>query len=337
MTDSQAKRPTIHDVAREAGVAVGTVSRYLNGRPTRDSSARKIEETIAHLGFVRNLAAATMRNESSPLVGFLVSSYDEFQIQLLSQLTARMQAADRLVLPLTHDGSVETMKKALVFFAEHRVGAIVASGDFPAMAQMRSVIGPSTHVIIFNNDLPGLDADRIYIDDEPAMRQAITHLIEIGHRRIGYLAGRTGHSSAAGRFSGYRLALQDAGIAFDEMLVAGHDWTERAGYLGTQELLSLAAAPTAIAGSSYLNTIGAFECARERGVSIPNDLSLISFGDAEALRLMGPGIDTIVIPIDRMVDMIESCYGQPPDKRGGHKIKIDCHFIRRGSTAKPAG
>lgn len=334
MTSPTAKRPTIHDVARTAEVAVGTVSRYLNGRPTRAASARRIEEAVAQLGFVRNLAAATMRNETSPLIGFLVSSYDEFQMALLAKLTTRLQATGRLVLPLTHDGSEETMRKALQFFAEHRVGAIVASGDFPAMKQMRSIIGPDVHVVLFNNDLTGLVADRVHLGDAAAMRKGVTHLIELGHRRIGFICGRSGHSSAAGRLAGYLEALAGAGIPRDETLIVGRDWTEQAGYLGAQELFSLDRPPTAVACSSHLCAMGVIDFTRERGLGIPHDVSLVSFGDTRAMRLIGRGIDTIAMPVDRMAEIIETFCIQPPGSRAGRQMTVDCDFIRRGSSAE---
>lgn len=335
MTGPALKRPTIHDVARTAEVAIGTVSRYLNGRPTREASARRIEEAIAHLGFVRNLAAATMRNETSPLIGFLVSSYDEFQMELLARLTTRLQATGRLVLPLTHDGSEETMRKALLFFAEHRVGAIVASGDFPAMTQMRRVIGPEAHVVLFNNDLPGLVADRVQIDDAGAMRTAVSHLIGLGHRRIGFIRGRPGHSSAAGRLAGYHEALSDAGIPLDDALIAGWDWLEQAGYIGAQELFSLDRPPTAVACSSHLNAMGVISYARECGMAIPDDLSLISFGDTRPMRLIEGGIDSIALPVERMAEIIETFCLQPPKNRAGRQMMVDCDFIRRQSSARP--
>lgn len=326
------RKPTIHDVARTAEVAVGTVSRYLNGRPIRGSSQERIEEAISRLGFVKNLAAATIRRETSHLIGFLVSSYDELQIGILAALTAHMQARGRIVIPLTHDGSPDSMMEALRFFAEHRIEALVASGDFAAMQDSPLLRDLDTHIILFNNDLPNLPCDRVLFGDAKGMEKAIGHLVGLGHKRIGFIAGRKGHSSAEGRLEGYLRALS-AGPGVDHTLIVGHEWSRKTGYFAGLELLDRDDPPTAIVCASYLSTLGLLDFVQERGLIVPRDLSIISFGDCDTFRLIGPGIDALSFPVDQIVSRIDHLYAKQGAAREATRMVVDVDLILRGSSA----
>lgn len=328
----QSDRPaTIHDVAATAGVAVGTVSRYLNGKPIRESNRAKVEEAIHSLSFVRNVAAATIRNDGSRLVGFLVSSYDQMQIEVLNKLTGRMQAQGRLVIPITHDGSEELLQRALRFFAEHRIDVLVASGDFPELERLQYLSALKSRIVLFNNDIAGLQADRIMFNDVEGMHLAVSRLIGLGHKRIGFIAGLPSHTSATNRLEGYRVALEQAGLRFDDKLVVGYSWDRRDGYLGAGALFDLDAPPTAVVSANYLTAMGALEFFNERKISVPADVSLISYGDADALPLVSGGIDAVLFPTDRLVDAIERiCRSQ--SRRTHQSISLDCQLLTRGST-----
>jgi len=328
------RKPTIHDVARMAEVAVGTVSRFINGRPIRTSSQARIETAIEELGFVKNVAAATIRRDASRMIGFLVSSYDEMQIAILAGLTARMQSRGRIVLPLIHDGSPDTMAQALRFFEEHRVEALIASGDFPAMQNSSLLTGLDTHIILFNNDVPALNCDRVLFNDTGGMEKVVDYLRGLGHRRIGLISGRPGHSSAEGRLEGYLRAMR-RGTDLDETLVVGHEWSRQTGYFAGMELLDRTDAPTAIVCASYLSALGLLDLVRERGISVPRDLSIVSFGDCETFSLIGPGIDALSMPLRRVVEHIDHLYSSREKSRESTLAKVDLELVLRGSSAPP--
>lgn len=337
LSSQPSDRPaTIHDVAAAAKVAVGTVSRFLNGKPIRESNRTKVEEAVRKLSFVRNVAAATIRNEGSRMVGFLVSSYDQMQIEVLNKLTGRMQAQGRLVIPITHDGSEELLQRALLFFAEHRIDVLVASGDFPELEKLQYLSALNSRIVLFNNDIAGLQADRIMFNDLDGMQLAVSRLIALGHRRIGFIAGLPSHTSAANRLAGYRSALAEAGLALDDDLVVGHSWNRRDGYMGAGALFDLSSPPTAVVSANYLTALGALEFFAERRISVPADVSLVSYGDADALPLISGGIDAVIFPTDRLVDAIERiCRSQ--NRQSLQTISLDCQLITRGSTRPISG
>lgn len=322
---------TIHDVAAEAQVAVGTVSRYLNGKPIRESNRVKVEEAVHKLSFVRNVAAATIRSDASRLVGFLVSSYDQFQTEVLTRLTSRLQAQGRLLIPIPHDGSAALVQNALRFFAEHRIDVLIASGDFPELKQLQSLAALNTRIVLFNNDVAGLAADRIMFNDARGMGAAVNRLISLGHRRIGLVAGFPGHTGAAKRLGGYRSALAQAGLEYDPELVVGHSWLERDGYFGTAQLLALASPPTALVTANYLSAMGALRLFNERNIRVPDDMSVIVYGDADFLPLISGGIDAVLLPTERLVDAMEYIC-RSNSSRAEQSIILECDLLVRGSS-----
>lgn len=330
----RAYRPaTIHDVAAEAQVAVGTVSRYLNGKPIREGNRLKVDAAVRKLSFVRNVAAATIRSDASRLVGFLVSSYDQFQTEVLTMLTSRLQAQGRLLLPIPHDGSAALVQRALRFFAEHRIDVLIASGDFPELKQLQTIAALNTRIVLFNNDVPGLVADRIMFNDARGMGAATHRLISLGHRRIGLVAGFPGHTGAVNRLEGYRAALAEAGIGYDPDLVVGHSWMERDGYFGTAQLLALATPPTALVTANYLSAMGALRLLNERSIRVPEDMSVIVYGDADFLPLISGGIDAVILPTERLVDAMDYIC-RSGGKLAQQTILLECDLLVRGSTRR---
>ncbi len=321
-----------------ANVAVGTVSRYLNGQEIRQGNRARIEKAIESTSFRRSAAAATIRKEYSNFVGFLVPRYDEFHARLLEHVVHGLQPLGRVVIPFSHTDHELTLSKALDFFSEHRVDAMIMSGDVDYHDQTRQIADSAIPVVIYNNDIRGLYVDRVLVDNVAAAYTAIELLINFGHRRIAFLAGRKGDSSAAERETGYRKALADAGIEFDENCLVHGDWTFHGGYFGAQALVDQENVPTAMLSANYLMTYGALDWLKRAQVKIPAELSVVSFDDCDLFRLLDNGITAVSQPVSEIarsiVELVRSRLSDPdaPDTRS---ITLNCDLIQRGSTSKP--
>ena len=119
---------TVVDVARSAGVAIGTVSRYLNGHTVRRANRDQIEQAIAALGYRRNAVASAMKTNVTHMVGFMVPTLSEFHAGLLEQLSRRMRRTGRAVVSYCHEDDPRAITEGLEFFASHRVDALVMDG-----------------------------------------------------------------------------------------------------------------------------------------------------------------------------------------------------------------
>ncbi len=335
----RAKRATIHDVARMANVAVGTVSRYLNGQEVRSGNRARIERAIEETSFRRNASAAFIRQDRSQFVGFLVPRYDEFHARLLERVVAALRRHGRAVIPLSHGDRESTLNEAFGFFSEQRVGAMIMSGDLDYQELTRRIAASDLPVVLYNNDIRGLLVDRVLVDNASATKVAMRHLINLGHEAIAFLAGRDGDSSAEEREAGYRAALDEAGIDFQDRYLVRGDWQFHGGYLGAQRLMNLDGPPTALLSANYLMTYGALEWLKQAGIDVPGSLSLISFDDCDLFRLLGDGITAISQPLDMIsgsiVEMVRSRISDP-EISDIRKVTLRCELVQRESTARPS-
>lgn len=331
-----ARKPTIVDVAQAAGVAIGTVSRYLNGLPIRRSNREPIEQAIAALGFRRNTAAVAMKTNTTHIVGFMAPHLSEFHSALLDQLTRRMRAAGRAVLSHCHDQEPRSIADGLEFFASHRVDAVVmdGGGDRPREI-IESYVNNGLVVVLYDNDLPGISADRVFVENRKATRRAVDHLVDLGHERIATIHGPLIDSVGRERFDGYRDSLVSHGIKVrDEYCMAGN-WFESGGHAGMRDLMALAEPPTALFSANYDMTIGALRWLREHDMDAPDDISLVSFDDIPAFSVHRAGITAIRQPIEEIADTITATL----DERlaagpfsGRKTLRIDGNIMLRGSA-----
>lgn len=340
MTDQTIIRPrpaTIIDVAREAGVAVGTVSRYINGLPIREGNRERVAQVIEELGYRRNTAAASIKTNTTHIVGMLVPSVTEFHAALLDQLTRRMRHTGRAVLCYCHDTDPTSLMEGLEFFAGHRVDAVVMDGNEELRQRLAPYVAEGMLVVLYDNDLPGLAADRVFVENRRASKRLVDHLLDLGHERVAILHGNPRDSAGRERLEGYRDALKAHGVAEIPELLMDADWNEQRAYSGMGDLMALPNPPTAVFGANYNMSIGALRWLQDHNVSIPDEMSLVSFDDVPAFSVHLPGITAVGQPVEKIADTILStlqerlAQGGPSGKR---TVRIDADIILRGSTRR---
>ena len=340
MTDQSITRPrpaTIIDVARDAGVAVGTVSRYLNGLPIRGGNRDRIAQVIEELGYRRNSAAASMKTNTTHIVGMLVPSVSEFHAALLDQLTRRMRQTGRAVLCYCHDAEPASFMAGLEFFAGHRVDAVVMDGREELRQRLAPYIDEGMLVVLYDNDLPALPADRVFVENRRASKRLVDHVLDLGHERVAIIHGNQRDSVGRERLEGYRDALKSHGIAEMPELVVDAGWNELRGYAGMGDLMALPNPPTAVFGANYNMSIGALRWLREHDMSIPRDISLVSFDDVPAFTVHQPGITAAGQPVEKLAETIVSILQDRLAQSGSlgkRTVRIDADIILRGSTRR---
>lgn len=334
------RRPsTIIDVANEAGVAIGTVSRYLNGLPVRNGNRDLIEVAIRRLGYRRNALAAAMKSDLTNTVGFMVPTLSEFHAPILEQLSRRLRTTGRAVLTYCHNDERTSISHALDFFAAHRVDCLIMDGHDEASEGVRGLLSGGTPVVFYDNDVPGLPVDRVLIENQAASARAVGHLLDIGHTRVAVLSGSARNSAGRQRLDGYLQAMHDRDIPIVPEYVIDGDWTESRGYAGMLRLLSLEQPPTAVFSCNYNMAVGALTLLKEQGYRIPDDISLVSFDDVPLFNLHGAGITAVAQPIDKIAETITNLIAlRLSEERtwpAPHTVILGCEIILRGSTRKP--
>ena len=342
---------TIKHVAADAGVSLQTVSRVVN----KDSGVRpemmaRVQASIDKLGYVPSIAAQRMGGSRSYLILALndrertIADWrarqgtDWFDQMMLGGMLTCAEHGYRLIVELvdTHSDHIERELMAAIA-ALQPDGVILTpphSGN-PLIIDLLEAQGISFARIGSLTEGPGI---RLIMDDTRAARIATEHLVDLGHRRIGFIAGPDEYELSGWRVDGWRAAMLAACLPTDRLMTQG-DFSHASGRAAAQALLALSDPPTAIIASNDQMTLATLELARERGLTVPTDLSLISFDDTPIIRLAHPPLTAIVQPIAEVtaqaVALIIADHGNGPTT--ATPVTVPARMIVRESTASIFG
>lgn len=326
------RRPTIHDVAAAAGVSVATVSKAVNGRyGVASATVDRVLRAVEELGYESSLIASSMRSRTTGVIGVLVADFEPFSAEVLKGVGEALRDSTYELLAYsgarrTDEGwerrSLQRLSGSLIDAAIMVTPSVLAArSDIPLVA-----IDPHTG----RADVPAVESDSF-----GGAHDATRYLIDLGHRRIGFLAGRPDLRSATLRDAGYRRALSDAGIRHDPSLTRIARYEHDAGRDAAHGLLSLPEPPTAVFAANDLSALALLDVAAERGVRVPEDLSVIGFDDVpEASRRALP-LSTIRQPMRRLgavaADLVEALIAG--DAIADSHVVLPTRLVPRATTA----
>ena len=301
-SEKKPKITTIFDIAREAGVSYSTVSRTLNGYEFVKASTReKVLRVAEELGYVPNAQARSLAGGRSQLIGVLVptlsNGYITEIIQAIDEELAESDYNQILYTTRRHQGKESIYAATIMNGAADGLLLVVPLISTPYLEALRQQEFP--YVLIDQADPTGQSAVVRGANKEGAYR-ATQYLIDLGHRRIGFITGLIGLQSAAERFEGYKAALFDHGIPLQDDYIVEGSFRMYVGYQAAQDLLTLAEAPTAIFAANDLSALGAMEAIRERGMRIPEDISVVGFDDIPQVSAAYPKLTTVKQPLKEM-------------------------------------
>ncbi|GAB4579474.1 MAG: LacI family DNA-binding transcriptional regulator [Anaerolineales bacterium] len=290
----QRKSVTIYDVAQAAGVSVSTVSRVLNGKTdVSDDTFQQVQQVIKELGFVSSLAAKGMRSHRTNVIGLImpdVASLYSFEI---------LQGVNRAIAQLHYDLIVYTSGDSFqndsaekeAYYVSLLNGSVV-DGVIVVTPVAANFSTTAPLVIIDPNNLSP-ECPAVISTNQVGAMQAMQHLTNLGHRRIGFITGRLDLVSANRRLQGYKDGLAVANIPYDEQLIQIGDYSTTSAIPLTHKLLNLPDRPTAIFASNDMSAMGVYRAAEEAGLRIPEDLSVIGFDNLHDSAFLNPPLTTI--------------------------------------------
>lgn len=333
------RRVTLADVAARAGVSLATASKVMNGRSDVGSGARSVvAEAAETLGYQRR----TRRGDGRRAVAVYLRSLDSpYMIGVLEGIEqAARRAGVELLVSSSGDGELDRswFTRAAAAGAEGIV-AVTANIDERHQRWSRSLSLP---IVLIDPILRGLDAEgalTVAATNWEGGEAAVRHLLDLGHRRIGILAGPGDSVPAGQRLQGYYSALRQAGIEVEDELVDASGFGYEAGEAGAGRLLDLASPPTAIFGTSDSLAAGALRAARARGLSVPDQLSVIGFDDTMITRWTFPQLTAVRQPLFSMGQVaVERVLALAADPGVfSHPFKLETQLVERESTAAPDG
>lgn len=293
-----AKRPTLRDVAREAGVHVSTVSRVLNdqaaaGRITQDTEER-IREVAQRLGYRRNTIAQALRTGRTLVVGMVVPDVANLYQAGITRGAGDVLYADgySLILASTDDDPAHAETQVMAMLGVRAEGLLygVAREDDPVLA---GLVDEEVPVVLFNRaaDSPGISA--VLPDDHTGTRMAVEHLLSLGHRHLVHVAGPEDVSSTVNRLHAFEETLRGAGLRGSHGFAHRH--IEEEGHRVTGQLLEGNPDTTAVLAANDRLALGAIDAIRDSGRSCPEDVSVVGFNDMPYSDRFAPPLTTVRI------------------------------------------
>ena len=324
----------LQDVARAAGVSPATASRALH-RPDLVAlrTRERVEQAALELGYRPNVLARGLRTRGSRTIGLIVTDIlNPFHATLAKGVQDAAEAQGYTVLMFNSDEQPDKERRALETLHGHLPMGLIVVPTARTRENLSVVAGLPTIELDRASGLDG--AHTIMVDNVSGAREAVSHLTGLGHRRVGMIVGQQDISTARERLQGYREALEAAGLPYEDGLVLPGDHREQGGRLAALRLLSGRERPTALFVGNNEMTVGAVLAARELGLEIPGDLSLVGFDDSRWAQTMSPALSVVSQPTYELGQLacqhlLSLIAGQPC----AGSVRLSTHMIYRQSTA----
>jgi LacI family transcriptional regulator len=293
-----ARPVTLADVAREAGTSASTASRALSGRGYVAPDVRKrLLQVADRLGYVPNLSARTLKQRTSRVVGVIVSDLsNQFYAALAAGIEQALREADYQMLILGDNSDAKQELAGARTFLSMRAPGVIMTPASRATAELLSARG--VPVVEADRRLATASCDAVVIDNERGARDAVEHLLRLGHTRIALLVARTEFTTDEGRLEGYRAGLASAGLKVDRKLVLKIPTHDAAAPAKIDALLD--ERPTAIFAANNVLAEQAWRVLRRRDLEIPRDISLVAFDDVPWMEMVQPSITAVRQPAFEM-------------------------------------
>ncbi|MCU1527275.1 MAG: LacI family transcriptional regulator [Frondihabitans sp.] len=328
-------RTTLSRIADEADVSVSTVSKVLNGKDGVSTPVRaRIEDLLHDYGYNKRMPAAPER-PLIELVFYEMETPGVFEVIKGAEHVAR---ANGLGLIVTQSGNRQHPADDWIDDVVRRkpIGVVLNCSDLTPAQKRQLRTRNIPFVVLDPSGSPAPDVPSIGSANWSGGLLATQHLIELGHRDIAMISGPSEMMCSQARISGYRSALDAAGIPFRPEYLMPGEFLQKDGITGGRALLALPNPPTAIFAGSDLQALGVYEAARAEGLSIPNDLSVVGYDDLPLAEWAGPPMTTIRQPIVEMAEqatnlVLRISSGDAPERV---RVELATDLVVRSSTRR---
>ncbi|MFG6199668.1 LacI family DNA-binding transcriptional regulator [Nonomuraea sp. JJY05] len=340
------RRPSIRDVAREAGVSITTVSRALNdveGARLPDETRRRVRETAERLGYAPNKMARGLRTQRSHMLGMIsdhIATTPHAGRLILGAQEVAMTRGWALML-INTGGDPAAEARGIQALHQQQVDGVLYATMYHQVVEIPAALH-GLPLVLADARIEGDGPPAVVPDEVQGGYDATRELLEHGHRRVGLALNSDDVPATHGRLHGYRQALEESGIAYDPALVVREESESTGGYLACRRLLERTPRPTAIFCYNDRMAMGAYRAAAELGLRIPADVSVVGFDNQEYIADgLYPALTTLQLPhyemgawaVDRLMELIDD----PARKTGLVPVRtLPCPLVRRSSVAAPS-
>lgn len=329
---------TLKEIAKRAGVSTSTVSRVMNNsKPVNEEIRKRVLDVLKETNYLPFVAQNVVLQQERPLIGVICPQYSN---TVLDDLMVGINQVCKIygydtVLGLTDRTKENELHYIDLFSNILSLQGIIFMGN-QWDEEYSEITRKNLIPVVLAGQISSIPSiPSVHIDNITASYEAVTYLILQGHRKIAMLRANTGETIKGDRFKGYQNALEDAGIPFNENLVAESDLTIEGGSKAMAAILEQGTLPTAVFCSSDSMAIGAINYMSDRGYNVPEDISVFGFDGLEITKLVRPRLSTVEysaveIGMTATRNLIKLCKGE--QEQIAHHINVIHHLVPREST-----
>ena len=327
---------TVHDVARHAGVSIATVSRALNDRSRVSVGTReRVLEIARQIGYQPNDLARSLAGMATQTIALLLPDItNPFFPELVKGVQTLADERGHLLLLCHNADDAAKARSDIAMLRRKKVdGILLVAGTLKG----RGIADATRDIptVVLDRRVPGLRSDLVTVDHRRGARQAVEHLLELGHTRIAHVTGPPGISSSKERQAGWQEALRAAGIEPEPGLVVPGTFLKEGGYAAGRALVERGVDFTAAFAANDMSAVGLLKSLKEAGRRVPDDVSVVGFDGIHLAEYTAPALTTVAQPIfdlgwraaELLLDRLETGGSEQPKT-----VVLETSLIVRGST-----
>jgi len=330
---------TMADVAQATGVSIQTISAVIHDKPDISQATReRVRRAIEELDYHPNMLASSLRSQRTLTIGVLISSItNPYFPELVRGVEDLAHRHGYAVFLCNTDGNPDKQLSYLRLLRRNKVAGLFAATGLFTPDERRIIEYMAAHGVPVVVREARVDYEKIVsldVDDYRGEFVATTHLLDLGHRRIGIITGPSDSHVTAARLSGYRDALRHHDVALDPTLIVPGGFDAASGRIGAEQLMRLSAPPTALVAANDLCAIGAISSVKRMGKRVPEDVAVVGYDNIEMAALYDPPLTTVAQPLyDIGACAMQTILDRLRDPTvGGTRISFDTRLIARQST-----
>jgi len=296
---------TLHELAKAAGCSVSTVSRALNSsaHPVNDKTREHILSLASKLDYRPNMTARGLKTDRTFTIGLIVYNIaSPFTPVLIRGIQEYLKQRDYFSIIISTDWDPDLESEAVHQLISRSIDGVIFVETWRDESNNTLDLANKPYVYVYRL-FDGEYANSVIIDDQYGSHLAVEHLVNLSHRRIGFINGPHGWASSKDRLLGYQQVLESTGIPFDPALVQDGTWEVQSGNQAAQKLLALPDRPTAIFAANDLMALGAIYAVQGVGLNVPNDIAVVGYDDQDFASFSNPTITTVHSPSFEMGQM----------------------------------
>lgn len=291
---------TIKDIARETGLGLATISKYLNGGNVRGENKVLIDQAIKKLDYTVNGMARGLKSRKSMLIGVVIPELSNLFITSIITVieeALRRKGYSVVVCDCHSDRKLEC--DAVKFLMSKGIDGLINMPFSEDGRHLAPAVKKGIPIVLVDRLIPNMKVDAVLADNDKASYDAVKYLLDRGHRRIGIILGAKEIFTSAKRLSGYARAMNEYGIPLNSDCIIYSDYTTQGGYESMRSLLKNKNVTAAFV-TNYEMTLGAVIAINEMGVKIPEDISFIGFDNMQLSRVVHPKLTIVSQPLEEM-------------------------------------